>query len=330
MVTPSSIQFIYSALSCTTSLALSYSDPEQKWIIQKHLTSLLQDYPTLNPSIDTFNHNDGTTVNLLNANGYLFVSHSSPPIAITIWLHEDYPYVAPIVFVTPNPMSKIHPNHPFLDPSGATKSAYLLTWQHPKCNLTGLVHNLVKLFAIDHPLFCASTSSSFTHPSDVSKMEALDRITGAIHYDIVALTAKNEEEIEELSNLQAVMNKRVDIARSIFFELDHERSTLKGKVKELTEEADVLMNWLRVHEPKAAVATADGEDDDIDDAFEAVGKVSNLMLDSLAADGAIEDLIYALDKAVELGVVSFDVYIRQVRKLARDQFFHRCNIYASV
>ena len=64
--------------------------------------TLLQDYPTLNPSIDTFIHNDGTTVNLLNANGYLFVSHSSPPIAITIWLHENYPYMAPIVFVTPN------------------------------------------------------------------------------------------------------------------------------------------------------------------------------------------------------------------------------------
>ena len=146
MVTASSIQFIDSALSCTTSLALSYSDPEQKWIIQKHLTSLLQDYPTLNPSIDTFIHNDGTTVNFLNANGYLFVSHSSPPIAITIWLHENYPYMAPIVFVTPNHMSKIHPNHPFVDPFGATKSAYLLvlTWQHPRCNLTDVVHNLVK------------------------------------------------------------------------------------------------------------------------------------------------------------------------------------------
>ena len=146
MVTPSSIQFIYSALSCTTSLALSYSDPEQKWIIQKHLTSLLQDYPTLNPSIDTFIHNDGTTVNLLNANGYFFVSYSSPPIAITIWLHENYPYMAPIVFVTLNPISKIHPNHPFVDPFGATKSACLLvlTWQHPRGYLTDLVHNLVK------------------------------------------------------------------------------------------------------------------------------------------------------------------------------------------
>uniref|UniRef100_A0A2N9G6G3 UEV domain-containing protein n=1 Tax=Fagus sylvatica TaxID=28930 RepID=A0A2N9G6G3_FAGSY len=306
MVSPpsNSIQFIDSALSCTgTPFALSYSDPDQKWLIRKHLFSLLQDYPTLNPAIDTFNHNDGTTVNLLNAEGYLFVSHSLPLIALTIWIHENYPHMAPLVFVSPNPMSKIHPNHPFVDSSGATTTPYLQTWLHPGCNLRDLVHNLVKLFAIDHPLCLASPSSSFTHPSLVTKREALDRLTGAIHYDIVALQAKTEEEIEELSNLQGKMVERVDIATSIILGLDHERLAIIGKVKELTEEADVIMNWLRVNDPKTAVAIAGGEDDD--DAFEAVDEESNLVLDSLAADVAIEDLIYALDKAVQLGVVDF-------------------------
>ena len=63
--------------------------------------------------------------------------------------------------------------------------------------------------------------------------------------------------------------------------------------------------------------------DEIEKAFETVEPEWEPVLDCLASDKAIEDTIYAMDKAIEMGVVSFEAYIKQVRILAREQFYHR-------
>ncbi|KAJ4727389.1 protein ELC-like [Melia azedarach] len=315
-----SIQFIETALFCTTPFALSYADPNQKWLIRKHLLKLLQNYPDFNLSNDTFIHNDGTTVNLLNVSGYLNVSESSPSIHLTIWLHEDYPSMAPMVFITSNSINPIRQNHPFVTPCGVIITPYLQTWSYPGCNLSDLVHNLVKIFSCDHP-FSYSSESSFTHPSLASKREAVDRLSGMLHYDVAAFQAKTSEEIEELSVVQDEMKERAGVIRNIGSELEHERKRLKERATELAEKADVLMNWLKVNNDPKAIGVILG--DEIEEAFEATDEKSKVMLYGLAADEAIEDAIYALDKALVQGVVSFDIYIRQVRILAREQFFCR-------
>ncbi|XP_057460552.1 protein ELC-like [Actinidia eriantha] len=315
MASQSSVQFIDAALFCSSPFALSYTNPDQKWLIRGHLLSLLQYFPSLNPLMDTFVHNDGTTVNILKATGDLHVSRSTPKVHLTIWLHQNYPHIAPIVFVSHTSTCPIHRDHPFVDPdSGATTSPYLLSWLYPRSNLLDLVQNLVNLFSHNHPFAYNSAFSSLSHPS---KREALDRLSCMLHYDMVALRAETEEEIEGLSALQVEMVKRVDIATSMILGLEHEKLNLKRRAMDLTDEADVLMNWLRVHNTKS------GGEEIEEDAFEAVDKESSVMLDCLAADMGLEDLIYALDKAVERGVVDFDVYISQVRKLAREQFVHR-------
>ncbi|KAA8550809.1 hypothetical protein F0562_002493 [Nyssa sinensis] len=308
MASPSSIQLIDAALSCTGPFALSYTDPDQKWLIRGHLISLLQDFPSLNPSIDTFIHNDGTTVNLLKANGDLHVSQSSIAVPLTIWLHENYPHMAPLVYVSSKSIYPIRRDHPFVDPSGATASPYLQTWLYPRCNLSVLVHNLAKLFSHNHPL-CFSPASTFAHPSLVSKMEAMDRLACYLHHDMVALRAKTEEEVEGLSVVQAELVKRDNITSSMIIGLEHERLSLKQRVMGLMEEADILMNWLKIHDKNSVNVVLGG--DEFEDAFEGVDDESKLVLDYLAADRAIEDLIDELDEAVKQGVVTFEMYIRQ-------------------
>ncbi|KAF8031353.1 hypothetical protein BT93_D0520 [Corymbia citriodora subsp. variegata] len=326
MALQSRIQFIEEALWCTGPFELSYTDPDQKWHIRKDMLSLLQDFPNLSPSMDTYVHNDGAIANLLNAHGTVHVSSSSPQVPLTIWLHENYPYAAPIVFVglpgaAPSPT--IHSDHPFVDPSGLTASPYIRTWQFPRCNLKDLVHNLVKIFSRDHPFSYSPTSSPFTHPSAVLKKEALDRLEGMLHYDTMALRSETDKVIEKLLALQQEMDQQVEIVTTIVQGLKRERWELRDRLARLAEGADVLINWLKVHDPKRAIATGD---DSIDDAFEGVDEESGLRLQCLAADLSIEDTIYALDKAVDEGAVNFETYIRQVRNLAREQFFHRAMV----
>ncbi|XP_030549211.1 protein ELC-like [Rhodamnia argentea] len=323
MAPQSSIQFIEAALWCKGPFELSYTDPDQKWDIRKDMLSLLQDFPNLRPSMDTYIHNDGTIANLLNAYGTIHVSNSSPQVPLTIWLHENYPYAAPIVFVglpgvVPSPA--IHRDHPFVDPSGLTATPYIQTWQFPRCNLKDLVHNVAKLFSLDHPFSCSPMSSPSTHPSDASKKEALDRLAGMLHYDTMALRSEADEEIEELLALQREMDRRVAIVTGIVQGLERERRELRDRAGRLAEEADVLINWLKVHDPKRAAATGD---EGIDDVFEGADEESKSTLHCLAADKCIEDTIYALDEAVAEGVVNVEAYVRQVRNLAREQFHHR-------
>ncbi|KAL5561808.1 hypothetical protein UlMin_031555 [Ulmus minor] len=319
MASPTSIQFIEFALSSSSPFVLSYTDPDQKWQIRKDLLSLLQDYPTFTPSFDTFVHNNGLAVHLLFVSGNLHVSRTTPLVPLVIWLHENHPFMAPMVFVSSNTVNPIHPNHPFVNPWGGITCPYIQTWAYPRSNLSNLVRNLVKLFSHDHPLMALSPASSFAHPSLISKMEALDRLAGTIHYDIKVMNAEAENDIEELSKLQAKTAERVDFVEGLICGLDQEKRNLKGRVMKLTDDADVLMNWLRFNGREAVNSTME---DEIEDAFEMEGD-SKLVLECLAGEKAIDDVIYALDKAVEGGVVGFESYIKQVRTLAREQFYHR-------
>lgn len=117
------------------------------------------------------------------------------------------------------------------------------------------------------------------------------------------------------------MVKRVGIAKRIAMGLDREKKQMRRKVKELTEEADMLMNWVVVNDPKNVRAVAGGEE--VEEMFEAGDEGSELVLEHLAGDMAMEDLMYALEKAVEEGVVTPEVYVKQVRFSAREQFFNR-------
>ncbi|KVH94345.1 Steadiness box [Cynara cardunculus var. scolymus] len=314
MVSPSLVDIIDKAIFCNTVYALAYTDSDQKWLIRKHLLSLHQEFSSLYPKVGTFIHNDGTMVHLLKAEGYLNVSHLLPLVHVTIWVHEYYPHVAPMVQVTSDPTIPIRSNHPFVDPSGVTTSSYLYMWGPSGYDLLGLAYNLVKLFSLDHPFHFVS-SPSISHPSYVSKMEGMDRLWWMLHYDMIALRESINDEVQNLTTLQAEMKVRVNITTDMIIGLDHEKTDLKQIVKEMTDETDVLISWLAVNKVNLSVAMG-GK---LEDAFECVDDDSKWALELLAEDKALEDSMYALDKALDDGVVASEAYFRQVRSLARDQ-----------
>ncbi|KAL2541595.1 Protein ELC [Abeliophyllum distichum] len=375
-------QFLSSVLSQRGPSALPYSE-DVKWLIRQHLVALAEAYPSLQPKTATFTHNDGRTVNLLQADGtapMLFqgVTYNIP---VAIWLMESYPRHAPLVFVNPTRDMIIKRPHPFVSPNGVVSIPYIQNWVYPSSNLVELARNLSHFFGRDPPLYSqrkpsnpnpnpgpnygsnnlSSVNSSvgsagarptipprvyspspsptptptppygsgsaygsgriMEDPAEVFKKNAINKLVESLNGDIRELRKAREAEMEGLFSAQAVLRKREEELANGLKEMQDEKEGLEQQLQMVLMNTDVLEGWLRENEEK--MGNKDIHSVDVDDALEPCDALSKQMLDCTASDLAVEDVIYALDKAVQEGAIPFDQYLRNVRLLSREQFFHR-------
>lgn len=162
-------------------------------------------------------------------------------------------------------------------------------------------------------------SSQTEDPSEVYCRNAVNKLVESLHGDVVALRKAREGEMEELFGVQTVLRQREEqLARGVREMLD-EKEGLEQQLQMVLMNSDVLEAWLRDNEGKVK----DMGRLDAADSFEPSDALSKHLLDCSASDLAIEDVIYSLDKAVQEGSIPFDQYLRNVRLLSREQFFHR-------
>ncbi|XP_065867376.1 protein ELC-like [Euphorbia lathyris] len=385
-------QFLSSVLSQRGPSSLPYTE-DTKWLIRQQLLSLIATYPSLEPKTATFTHNDGRTVNLLQADGTIPMPFQGVTynIPIIIWLMESYPRHPPCVYVNPTRDMIIKRPHPHVNPSGLVSVPYLQNWIYPSSNLVDLVRELGGYFGRDPPLYSQrrpnpspshshtpspspslnyagnqSNLSNLSHSSslgsmgsgggyggyqrpmnsrpyppspyggsagmppparsqtddaaDVFKRNAMNKIVESVHGDILQLRKAREGEMENLFSAQAALRRREEEINKGLKEMQDEKEGLEAQLQVVLMNTDVLESWVRENEGKPK---GSGVDLDVDSAFECNDPLSKQMLDCTAADLAIEDVVYCLDKAVQEGSVPFDQYLRNVRLLSREQFFHR-------
>ncbi|XP_010534320.1 PREDICTED: protein ELC-like [Tarenaya hassleriana] len=376
-------QFLSSVLSQRGPSALPYAE-STKWLIRQHLLNLVSSYPSLEPKTATFTHNDGRSVNLLQADGtvpmpFQGVTYNIP---VVIWLLESYPRHPPCVYVNPTRDMIIKRPHSHVTPSGLASVPYLQNWVYPSSNLVDLVSELSAVFARDPPLYSqrrpqppsspspayssssigsgygSSSATPHTRPpvdqpplrpfppspyggggrvqhlhhqhhppsqqqtddaAEVYKKNAINKIVEMVHGDLAAMRRAKEGEAEGLLSLQASLKRREEEINKGFKEMIDEKEGLEQQLQVISMNTDILDSWVRENEGK----TKNLGDLDVDNAFECVDTLSKQMLECTALDLAIEDTVYSLDKALQDGAVPFDQYLRNVRLLSREQFFHR-------
>ncbi|KAJ6828537.1 uncharacterized protein M6B38_362260 [Iris pallida] len=345
-------QFLSSVLSQRGPSSLPYSE-DSKWLIRHHLVSLTDAFPSLHPKSSSFTHNDGRTVNLLVADGTVPIVFSSVVynIPASIWLPEPYPRCPPSVFLTPTPNMVVKPGHPHVDPDGSVRVPYLLNWVYPSSNLVDLVRSMSHLFGLDPPLYTRQNPNpnpspnpspspspspqpsriySRTHfppspspsrptedPAEVFRRNAINKIIESVHTDSAALRKNQEAEMDALLSTQAALRQREETISRGMREMMEEKEGLEQQLQVVLMNTDVLENWVRENEGKRR------KEVDADDVFEPADVLSRQMMECTAADLAVEDTVYALDKAAQEGAVPFDTYLKSVRALSREQFFHR-------
>ncbi|KAK8671428.1 hypothetical protein V6N13_038024 [Hibiscus sabdariffa] len=351
-------QFLSSVLSQRGPSSLPYTE-DTKWLIRQHLLSLASHYHSLQPKTATFTHNDGRTVNLLQADGTIPMPFQGVTynIPVIIWLIESYPRYPPVVYVNPTRDMIIKRPHPHVSPSGLVSIPYLQNWIYPSSNLVDLIANLGSAFSHDPPLYSQRRSNPNPNPPTygqpqpqrvaaaasgyppspygrvqpprtedaavVYKRNAANKLVEMVHGDIIKMTKEREAEMEGLFSAQAVLRRREEEINKGLKEMQDEKEALEQKLQVVLMSTDVLDGWVRNNEGKTKNLGKTIEDVDVDEVFHCADTLSEQMLDCTAADLAIEDTIYSLDKAVQEGAVPFDQYLRNVRLLSREQFFHR-------
>ncbi|CAN4092611.1 unnamed protein product [Withania somnifera] len=359
-------QFLSSVLSQRGPSSLPYTE-DVKWLIRQHLLSLLDNFPSLQPKTASFTHNDGRTVNLLQAIGTvpMVFQNVTYNIPVIIWLMETYPRHPPLVFVNPTKDMVVKQAHPFVNPSGVVSIPYLQNWIYPSSNLVELARNLSVLFGRDPPLYAktrppsnpnphpppnTSFSSSVGLSADrpaippggsqshqqqhqrppyvgggtenaavVFRRNVMDQLVVSLHKDVMELREAREMDVEGLFNVQGVLKQREEVLKQGLKEMQDEKEGLEQQLQMVLMNSDVLEGWLRENEGKLKNLG----NVDVDMVFEPCDNLSKQMLDCTAADLALEDVIYSLDKAIQGGTIPFDQYLRNIRLLSREQFFHR-------
>ncbi|KAF9589168.1 hypothetical protein IFM89_019484 [Coptis chinensis] len=374
------LQFLSNVLCQRGPSSLPYTE-DAKWLIRQHLVSLTETHPSLQPKTATYNHNDGTTVNLLQVDGTIPMVYQSVTynIPIIIWLMETYPRSSPCVYVAPTRDMIIKRPHPHVNPSGIVSIPYLHNWVYPSSNLVDMVRNLSHLFGREPPLYTrqsqsqsrpnenslATTSSSGLEvgvsnlgnsrptsippraysslsspyggggggrfpaspqrqntddPNEVYRKNAINKLVDSLHGDITMLRKNREVEMEGLISAQMVLRQREEVLAKGLREMVGEKEGLEQQLQMVLMNTDILEGWLRDNEGKMGMKTGNV---DTDEAFVPCDALSKQMLESTASDLAIEDAIYSLDKAAQEGSIPVDQYLKNIRSLSREQFFHR-------
>lgn len=156
-------------------------------------------------------------------------------------------------------------------------------------------------------------------PTELYRKNAINKLVEVVHGDISGMRKAREAEMEGMFSAQAVLRQREEQLSKGLKEMQDEKEGLEQQLQMVLMNSDILESWLKENEGKKANL----ESVEVDDAFECLDSLSKQMLNCTAGDLAVEDVVYALDKALQDGAIPFDQYLRNVRLLSREQFFHR-------
>jgi len=147
------------------------------------------------------------------------------------------------------------------------------------------------------------------------KAKLTDEVKGKLLLKIMKFHKTWTDETNELQHLQHNLSQAER-------KLENERGGLTqeiGELKRLKNELETanvsLQSWLDTN--------SNNEPIDLLDTVEPANCWTKQVMKAVALDSAIDDTLYSLDRALGEDVIDYKKYIKQVRKLTREQFFAR-------
>ena len=242
----------------------------------------------------------------------------------------------------------VKPRHRHVDSAGMTYLPYLSNWSSKSSNLRDLISTMCKVFGEDPPVrdkpknapktsSSSSTSSStaqktsstgrvrplliicfgrffhlctqtFEDPGAVIKRNAIQAVTEKLRRELKATYEKLAADIDELMAAGSVdprTRKQKELVSSnvvdCFLIVSVQRK-VRGEVEATKSKYEELTRWLAANDKGGEV--------DIDAITEPRDALSNQLLHLVAADAAMEDCMYYLEKALMTGSLSTAEFLK--------------------
>jgi ESCRT-I complex subunit TSG101 len=151
--------------------------------------------------------------------------------------------------------------------------------------------------------------------SACEKDELTKKVRTKLQDELMKLHERWAKEVNELQRLQTDLQRSKQEIETEKTGIERETNELK-KLKGELEEANVkIESWLDENKDNPPL--------DLLTTVEPENVWTKQLIEAVAQDSAIDDTLYCLDRALGEDSITFKNYLKQVRKLTREQFFKR-------
>jgi len=165
----------------------------------------------------------------------------------------------------------------------------------------------------------SSSPPEYENPTIVAKRNAIKKLTDKLIIRLTEYNKSTTSEIDELFEKQATLTKNTEKIQTNMDALQKEKDKIEENMKTLTQKFEEVCSWLEKNDKQE-------KDIDVDGLLQPKDLLSQQLLDLIAEDLAIEDVIYYMDKALRDGVIDITTFMKECRSLAREQFFKKALI----
>ncbi|KAF9971100.1 hypothetical protein BGZ73_006004 [Actinomortierella ambigua] len=139
-----------------------------------------------------------------------------------------------------------------------------------------------------------------------------------LHNALYEFNSMNAREMNQIVNVNKQLNDaetrtktEIQNLKDLEAKIQHNISTLRRVIDQLTAKIEQIQSW---------------PEEPIDEIICGSSLVHNQLFELVAEENAIEDTIYALDKALIQDKIELSAYMKHVRNLSREQFMKRALI----
>lgn len=273
-------------------------------------------YTTLQPRIEQYN-SDRAVISLYGTIPILWqgVKYQIP---VAIICPPQYPNQPPVPYVRPTPAMILRPKHQNVDTSGRVHLPhYLGVWDKTQYNLHGVVVTMSRVFSVAPPVNSRPAPQQQIQPqNDPARRRLILTLSRDLHQ---RLQQDNDKTMETLCKL---LTKEEDLCLTkdhVDGQLRSHQSlvsTSEDRHNLLHSEKSKLNTWFITVEP-------DNEEKHIDMRLRCRDVLDEQMIQCGSEDSAYTDVLYQVDEAFAKSLIDLDTYVKEVRRLAREQFFPR-------
>lgn len=192
---------------------------------------------------------------------------------------------------------------------------YISVWDPTQFTFYGVVIAMIRVFSVEPPVNSRPTAAS---PS-ADEPERRQLISNLAKRLSVRLNDVNEEATQEIATLLYRKDQLIKSDKSMSEEMRQKATAYKSAEEEL----ELTKNRVKDLDDWVKDFGSVKEDDHIDERLRYKDILDEQIVDCTSHDAAYTDALDRVDEAFVQGVIDQEKYLKDIRRLSREQFFHR-------